>query len=122
MYNDKRYKVTERITTKGTAQTKHLMRKNLPTITTTIVLLYYVHISKCPNVHMSIYVHMSICPYGHRDIWTYEHMDIRTYGHLDIWTCEHVDMWTFRHIAPLSGKLFSYCYYNDFLNGNYILK
>ncbi len=36
MYNDKRYKGTKRITTKGIKHTKHTIGKNLPIITTTV--------------------------------------------------------------------------------------
>jgi hypothetical protein len=95
MYNDKRYKGTKRITTKGIKHTKHIMGKNLPTITTPIVLLYYVHMSICPwpcpwtwpwtNGHMDIW------SYGHMVQWIYGHMDIWSYGHT-VWTCRQMDM------------------------------
>jgi hypothetical protein len=64
--------------TKGVKETKHIMRKNSPTITTTIVLLFYVHM--CLNVHMSTrpYVQMSMAV--SMDMTT----DIGTYGHVDI--------------------------------------
>jgi hypothetical protein len=67
MYNDKRFK-----------QTKNLMRKNSPTITTYYycpsLLWPYVHMSKCPHAHMSTRPY--VCPYGRVDVWTYGHVDI----------------------------------------------
>ncbi len=91
--------------------------------------LFYsiVHMSKCPNVHMSMSVSVSVSM--DTDTHPHRHMDIQTYGHgyIDIWTYGHghmdllyghLDIWMKGHVAVMHDMTTVYTLFRKFHTGN----